>query len=95
MQVEGASKAAFEHVPETQSKARWLTLLRPHQWAKNALVAVPLLTAHHFSLSTLGLAALAVAAFCACASSAYILNDIVDIEADRAHPLKRQRPLAS
>ncbi|MGH6682945.1 MAG: UbiA family prenyltransferase, partial [Pseudolabrys sp.] len=91
----GLLKQAFEQVSVRQNKTRWLKLLRPHQWAKNALVAVPLLTAHHFSLSALGLAALAVVAFCACASSAYILNDLIDIEADRAHPLKRQRPFAS
>jgi 4-hydroxybenzoate polyprenyltransferase/phosphoserine phosphatase len=73
----------------------WLTLLRPHQWAKNALVAVPLLTAHAFSLSALAMTALAIAAFCLCASSVYIINDLVDIQADRGHPSKHNRPFAA
>jgi 4-hydroxybenzoate polyprenyltransferase/phosphoserine phosphatase len=73
----------------------WLALLRPHQWAKNALVAVPLLTAHAFSLSALAMTALAIGAFCLCASSVYIINDLVDIQADRSHPTKHRRPFAA
>jgi 4-hydroxybenzoate polyprenyltransferase/phosphoserine phosphatase len=70
--------------------------LRPHQWAKNALVVVPLLAAHGGrNMSSLVAVLLAVMAFCACASSVYILNDLLDLEADRAHPRKRQRPFAS
>ncbi len=73
-----------------------LRLLRPHQWSKNVLLLVPLLAAHGAGgpralTSTL----LALVAFCLCASSVYIVNDIVDLEADRAHPRKRRRPLAS
>ena len=70
--------------------------LRPHQWAKNSLVLVPLLAAHLVSdLQAVLAALLAVAAFCLCASSVYILNDLLDLEADRAHPRKSQRPFAS
>jgi 4-hydroxybenzoate polyprenyltransferase/phosphoserine phosphatase len=70
--------------------------LRPHQWAKNALLFVPLLAAHRLSnASALGSAVLALLAFCACASSVYILNDLLDLEADRAHPRKSKRPFAS
>lgn len=73
-----------------------LRLLRPHQWSKNALLAVPLLASHGAG----GAGApqhllLAIAAFCLCASSVYVLNDLLDIESDRAHPLKCKRPLAA
>jgi 4-hydroxybenzoate polyprenyltransferase len=73
----------------------YVKLLRPHQWAKNALVFVPLLTAHAFNIADIGRACLAFAAFSLCASSVYIMNDLVDVEADRGHPSKRKRPFAS
>lgn len=73
----------------------WMKLLRPHQWAKNALVAVPLLTAHAFGLTPLLHCALAFIAISLCASSVYIINDLVDIQADRGHPSKKRRPFAS
>jgi 4-hydroxybenzoate polyprenyltransferase len=70
--------------------------MRPHQWAKNVLVFVPLITSHQI-LSAVptaqGLVAFVV--FSACASAIYILNDILDIEADRLHPRKRTRPFAA
>lgn len=69
--------------------------LRPHQWAKNALVLVPLFVSGQF-LDPLLLAKAAVAALAmsAIASAIYLINDLVDIDADRAHPSKSQRPLA-
>ena len=73
----------------------WAKLFRVHQYAKNALVLVPLLTAHQFAALPAFKALLAAVAFSLCASSAYILNDLVDATADRAHPSKRNRPLAS
>ncbi|HZR38454.1 MAG TPA: UbiA family prenyltransferase [Nevskia sp.] len=74
----------------------WLRALRPHQWAKNALLFVPILAAHAWSnLDGLRATALGFAAFCLCASATYLLNDLLDLEADRAHPRKRQRPFAS
>jgi 4-hydroxybenzoate polyprenyltransferase len=75
--------------------SQWIKLARPHQWAKNALVFVPLLTAHDITLHNVLTATQAFSAFSFCASSVYILNDIVDIEADHAHPTKRNRPFAS
>jgi len=70
--------------------------LRPHQWVKNLLVFVPLIASHHVSdTAQLQSALLAFAGFCLCASSAYVLNDLLDVEADRAHPRKRLRPFAS
>lgn len=73
----------------------WIKLLRIHQYAKNALVFVPLLTSHSFSPEALLMACLAVTAFSLCASSVYIVNDLVDLAADRGHPTKRNRPFAS
>lgn len=73
----------------------WARLLRTHQYAKNALVFLPLLTSHSFSLAALGAACLAFAAFSLCASGIYVLNDLVDLQDDRAHPRKRERPLAN
>ena len=73
----------------------WIALLRPHQWSKNALVAVPLLTAHAFTGEAILMTAMAIVAFCLCASSVYLINDLVDIQADRMHPTKRRRPFAA
>ena len=70
--------------------------LRPHQWVKNLIVLVPLLTAHE--LSDVGLLAkglLAMIAFSVCASAVYVLNDLLDLETDRHHPTKRSRPFAA
>ena len=70
--------------------------LRPHQWAKNALVFAPLIAAHDvLSRGPLVKSLIAFVAFSACASAIYILNDIVDVEADRQHPRKRTRPFAA
>jgi 4-hydroxybenzoate polyprenyltransferase len=70
--------------------------LRPHQWAKNILVLVPLLAAHRANDATALLQGLlATIAFCFCASSVYVINDLLDLEADRAHPRKSKRPFAS
>jgi 4-hydroxybenzoate polyprenyltransferase len=80
--------------PAVGKKAIWLRLLRTHQWAKNMLVLVPLVTAQRFDLSAFGGAVLAFFAFSLAASGIYIVNDLVDLDADRNHPSKRHRPLA-
>jgi len=70
--------------------------MRPHQWVKNLFVLAPLVFAKE--LGTLAPALRTAAAFglfCLASSAVYILNDLADMEADRAHPVKRQRPLAS
>jgi 4-hydroxybenzoate polyprenyltransferase len=70
--------------------------LRPHQWAKNVLVFLPVVAGHRLTEgAALGSAALAFAAFSLTASAVYVLNDLVDLEHDRAHVTKRQRPFAS
>jgi len=72
----------------------WLKALRVHQYAKNVLVFVPLLTAHAYGLDSILSAVLAFVAFSLCASSVYLLNDLIDLRADRQHPSKRRRPFA-
>jgi 4-hydroxybenzoate polyprenyltransferase len=81
--------------PATTRIRAWIKLLRVHQWAKNALVMVPLVTAQHFDLASILAALGAFLVFSLAASAVYILNDLVDIEADRKHPTKRKRPLAA
>lgn len=73
-----------------------LRALRPHQWAKNALVAVPLLTSHTYGNPEAVLnCGLGFLCFCLCASGVYFLNDLLDLESDRRHRTKRRRPFAS
>lgn len=69
--------------------------MRPYQWAKNLLVFLPMLLAQHADADRAVHAALAFASFCACASAVYVMNDLVDAEADRKHPRKRLRPVAA
>lgn len=72
-----------------------LKLIRPHQYLKNGFVLIGPLFAHQWDWDTLSQALLGFAAFCCIASAVYVLNDIMDVEADRAHPVKRKRPLPS
>ena len=70
--------------------------LRPHQWLKNGLLFIPLLMAHRvLEPALLSQALLAFASFSLCASSVYLLNDLLDLDHDRRHPVKRLRPFAS
>ncbi|MGO9935918.1 MAG: UbiA family prenyltransferase [Steroidobacteraceae bacterium] len=79
--------------------SRWLDYLhalRPHHWVKNGLVFMPLaLTPRLLEVNLFGRAALAFAAFSLCASGQYLLNDLLDLPADRHHPHKKERRLAS
>ena len=73
-----------------------LKAVRPHQWVKNLLVFLPLLLAHEWGdLSKVVSAIWAFMAFSLAASSAYLTNDLLDLESDRHHPTKRHRPFAS
>lgn len=72
-----------------------LTALRPHQWIKNLLVFLPMLTSHQIGLATLGICVLCFVAFSLVASAVYLVNDMLDLSADRAHPRKCRRPLAA
>ena len=73
----------------------WLKAIRLHQWAKNTLIFVPLLLAHQWNPGTFGGAIAGFFSFGLCASATYILNDLLDLEADRRHPRKRRRPFAA
>ena len=73
----------------------WLKAIRLHQWAKNVLIFLPLLLAHVRSVGLIAGAVVAFLAFGLCASATYIINDLLDIEADRVHPRKRRRPFAA
>ncbi len=72
-----------------------LKALRPHQWLKNLLIFIPMLLAHDLAGTTFMAALAAFVAFSLTASSVYVLNDLLDLSADRAHPRKRKRPFAS
>lgn len=69
--------------------------MRPRQWLKNALIFVPVLTAHSLDWRLWSACIIAFVAFCLCASSAYLLNDVLDIRHDRVHPRKKMRPIAA
>jgi 4-hydroxybenzoate polyprenyltransferase len=74
----------------------YLAALRPHHWLKNTLVFLPLAAAHRLTeVDLLAQALLAFLAFSLCASSTYLLNDLMDLPSDRRHPHKRDRALAS
>ena len=92
-----AADAANDEVSHVAPpKGKWpavLRAMRPHQWSKNLLVFLPLLAAHDLS-STLPVL-LGFAAFCLTASAVYVINDLLDLGADRAHPRKRFRPFAA
>ena len=77
---------------------RWtiyLRAMRVHQWMKNLLIFLPVLTSHQILNPTILLTStLAMLAFSVCASSVYILNDLLDLPSDRLHAVKRRRPFA-
>lgn len=74
----------------------WLKQIRVHQWLKNLLIFVPLLVSGEFvDFSDVMTTICAFFAFSLLASSTYILNDLLDIESDRAHSVKKYRPLAA
>lgn len=96
-QVDRLGRDALHLSPPAAGMARWLPYLkaiRPHQWLKNVLVFLPLLAAHDFSADRVLPTLVAFVAFCLTASSIYLVNDLFDLPADRAHPRKRKRPMA-
>lgn len=75
---------------------KFITAMRPHQWLKNGLLFVPLLLSHQLlDLELLLRAGIGFVSFSLCASSVYLLNDLLDLNSDRQHRSKRLRPFAS
>ena len=73
-----------------------LKAIRVHQWAKNALIFVPLFTAQLFTnIGSIVDATIGFVVFCLISSATYLINDLFDLESDRKHASKRHRPLAS
>jgi 4-hydroxybenzoate polyprenyltransferase len=92
----GPTPVARVFPQERPGPGLYLAALRPHQWLKNTLVLMPLLASHRiYEPELLWQALLTLIAFSLCASSAYLLNDLMDLPSDRHHPRKRQRALAS
>ncbi len=88
-----ASKLFDDQRPQWRD---YLNALRPPHWIKNLLVFVPLAAIHRiFETALVGRALLAFTAFNLCASGLYLLNDLLDLPADRRHPHKKERMLAS
>lgn len=88
------SKPVTNHI---KAKSSLILLLRPQQWIKNMFIFLPLFFAgstSHLSQSLLSLC-VTFLAFCAASGGVYCLNDIIDVKADRLHPRKRFRPVAS
>ena len=78
-----------------QLLAAHIKALRPRQWTKNLIVFAAPLFAFEINLQTILGSLLAFSLFCCASSSFYLINDIVDVEADRRHPVKCKRPIAS
>ena len=95
-----AARKVNEAIIFFENKRRYLPLalkaMRVHQWVKNVLIFLPLLSAHRFTALDAVLATgIAFASFSLCASSVYLLNDMLDLDADRRHERKRGRPFAA
>jgi 4-hydroxybenzoate polyprenyltransferase len=95
-----AGRLGLELQPVVPREARalraWWRALRVHQWLKNLLVLVPLVSAHRLtSAGDIASAAWAVVCFCLLASGAYLVNDLADVAEDRRHATKRARPFAN
>jgi len=94
--IEVASKTSPTGPPKGSPINHLLKLSRPKQWLKNVFVFSALFFSHNLlSGEALRATILAFVSFCLVSSTVYVLNDLVDIEKDRAHPVKRHRPLAA
>ncbi len=95
-ETEWRIKTGFQRDPIWSRLLLLIEACRVHQWVKNLLVFVPLITSHQiFQAQSALQAAVCFIAFCALASAVYLLNDLTDLEADRANEEKRKRPFAS
>ena len=90
------AKVGQVFAPDSSFAGAFIRSLRLHQWVKNLIIFVPALAGHKLGDATLFLRDVwAFAAFCLCASGVYLLNDLVDLDADRQHPTKKNRPFAA
>ncbi|MEM7192380.1 MAG: UbiA family prenyltransferase, partial [Pseudomonadota bacterium] len=94
-QAEQTSDEVEHLTTHTPTLGAYLKAIRPHQWMKNILVFLPMLAAHQIDGISLLFSLLAFVSFSLVASSVYVLNDLLDLNADRAHPRKRMRPFAA
>lgn len=91
-----ADKTVEYSCVETRGKfTHWIKQLRMHQWSKNFLIFIPMILAQKFSVENAILAIIGFLTFGMVASSTYIINDILDVHADRMHPSKKNRPIAA
>ena len=93
-----ALKAMGKDVETVAGGWRWQDLLRamrPHQWVKNVLLLLPFIAAHRVDFFGIEVVLMAMVAFSLAASSIYIINDLLDLDADRQHERKRNRPFAA
>lgn len=86
---------AVTQLPGGWSWGSLLKAMRPHQYVKNVLLLLPIIAAHSFGLSAFLPVLLAMVSFSAAASCIYLVNDLLDIDADRLHSTKCKRPFAS
>lgn len=102
---QNSAQAAIPRVAGSGGLGALLKTLRPHQWVKNIFVLAPIVfhkdvfihtpLGPALNLIVTGRAAAATGVFCLLAGAVYTINDLVDVDADRVHPIKRERPIAS
>jgi 4-hydroxybenzoate polyprenyltransferase/phosphoserine phosphatase len=89
------SEIQYFDVQESVLKNFW-SAMRPHQWLKNGLILLPLILSHQLATTNFLLATIiAFISFSLCASSVYLLNDLLDLNNDRQHRTKKNRPFAA
>lgn len=97
-------KDNFEIITSEKAKGKcsnssfinWLNMIRIHQWTKNCLLFIPLFASHQiFNIPQLSHSVIAFISFSLCASANYIINDLLDLDNDRNHQIKRHRAIAS
>ena len=95
-EAEKNGKLVWQAKSEASTLKAFVKEMRPHQYAKNVLIFVPLVTSHEYSdFMHLMTALLAFVCFSFCASGVYFLNDLLDLQEDRRHRSKKYRPIAS
>ncbi|MDR3426435.1 MULTISPECIES: UbiA family prenyltransferase [Silvimonas] len=96
MRTKGEVLEMLDGLPHRTMWQSFVRAARVHQWLKNVLVFVPLLVSHRLlDLHSVAAGVVTFVAFGLCASSIYLVNDLLDLESDRLHPRKRNRPFAS